>query len=170
MKHSTLRRTGFKRKAPKLTERGRRILEGTEPKIALNLGFDVDCTPLAPMPMPPPPRARMAVNLAAEPPRAEPKEVRFESEAWRRAVASLPCVLCGKVGETQAAHANRHGKGAMRKADDSLVAACCVACHHELDQGKTMTRDERRAELDRAIVLTVKALARAGMLIVKENV
>ncbi len=33
-----------------------------------------------------------------------------------------------------------------------------------------MTREQRRAELDRAIVLTVKALARAGMLIVKENV
>ncbi len=166
MKRSTpLRNAGFKRKAPKLTERGRRILDGTEPRITLDFEFDVALAPLVP---PPAPRARMAVNLAAEQPRAEPKEVRFESEAWRRAVASLPCVLCGKVGETQAAHANRHGKGAMRKADDSLVAACCVACHHELDQGKTMTRDERRAELDRAIVLTVKALARAGRLSIVE--
>ncbi len=169
MKRSTpLRRTAFKR-----TERPERKAEGS-PELARALA----CLLPKPAERPrakvgallSPPRARMAVNLAAEPPRAEPKEVRFESEALRRAVASLPCVLCGKVGETQAAHANRHGKGAMRKADDSLVAACCVACHHELDQGKTMTRDERRAELDRAIVLTVKALARAGMLIVKENV
>lgn len=142
MKRSApLRNTGFKRAA--LPVREQRVIEYT-------------------------PRPRevvkpVAVLLATKP---VPKEVRFESEAWRRAVASLPCVLCGKVGETQAAHANRHGKGAMRKADDSLVAACCVACHHELDQGKSMTRDERRAELDRAIVLTVKALARAGLLVI----
>lgn len=91
------------------------------------------------------------------------KTERWESVPWRKAVADLPCVLCGKVGETQCAHRNE-GKGMGMKTDDCLTAALCVACHSEIDQGPGLTRDQRRERLDRAILMTVQALARAGRL------
>lgn len=105
---------------------------------------------------------RMAANLHADPPRSDPKDEPFRSEAWLRAVRSIPCVFCG-APQVQAAHANID-KGMGTKVDDCLSAALCPAEHAEIDQGKGMTRDERRARMDRAIVLTVRALARAGKL------
>lgn len=92
--------------------------------------------------------------------RADPQ---FRSRAWMAAVASLEfCVLCGRHG-VQVAHRNE-GKAKGRKTDDCLTAAICPTCHVEIDQGKTMSREERRATMDRAIVLTVRALVMAGKL------
>jgi hypothetical protein len=110
-------------------------------------------------------RARMASDLGAEAPRPVPRETVHRSEAWRRAVAELPCVICGAHG-TQAAHRNV-GKGLAQKTDDALTASLCPTCHAGIDQGAAMTRDQRRAEMDRAIVLTVRELARAGRLMVE---
>lgn len=44
------------------------------------------------------------------------------------------------------AHSNqqRHGKGMGHKADDCFHAAACHACHAELDQGRKLTKVERR--------------------------
>jgi hypothetical protein len=79
------------------------------------------------------------------------------------AVASLEsCVLCQTYG-VQVAHRNE-GKAKGRKTDDCLTAALCPKCHTEIDQGKDMTREDRRATMDRAIVLTVRALVMAGKL------
>lgn len=89
------------------------------------------------------------------------KDSRHESEAWRRAVASLPCVLCGKQGDTQCAHRNE-GKGMGLKTDDALTAALCTTCHGEIDQGSQHTRAQRRERMDKAILLTLRELARAG--------
>jgi len=89
------------------------------------------------------------------------KERTFRSEKWLRAVASLPCVLCYREGATQAAHRNE-GKGMGIKAHDCWTAALCVSCHSEIDQGKDMTRDERRSRMDRAILMTLAELAQAG--------
>jgi hypothetical protein len=50
----------------------------------------------------------------------------------------------------------------LGKADDCLTAALCPTEHAEIDQGRDMTRDERRAKMDRAIVLTLQALVRRG--------
>lgn len=83
----------------------------------------------------------------------------FRSEKWLRAVASLDCVLCQTEG-TQAAHRNE-GKGMGVKVDDCLTAAICPECHREIDQGKSYTRDQRRAEMDRAIVLHAAAIGAA---------
>lgn len=91
------------------------------------------------------------------------KESTHRSEAWRRAVASLPCVLCHQPGRTQCAHRNE-GKGMGLKVDDALSAALCDACHSEIDQGGTLTRDERRERMDRAILLTIQRLAREGLI------
>jgi len=59
-------------------------------------------------------------------------------------VASLNCQNCGHY-QSQAAHSNWHGgKGRGIKASDNYVAALCQACHHDVDQGNELTKDERQ--------------------------
>src|SRR5690606_7474331 len=94
--------------------------------------------------------------LTHDPP-APPTEVQdmiHRSEAWLQAVRSIgACVLCGRPG-VQAAHRNEL-KGMGIKADDSATAALCPDCHRHIDQGSVYPLDQRRAIMDRAIVLTV---------------
>lgn len=90
------------------------------------------------------------------------KQPRYESEPWIRAVASLHCVRCFREGATQAAHRNE-GKGMSMKTDDCWTAALCVDCHREIDQGKTMSRAEKREAMDTAILMTLRELARKGL-------
>lgn len=111
-----------------------------------------------------PTAAVMAARLDLEQSAATEKESRFYSEAWRRAVASIPCVLCGRWNETQAAHRNEGKAGGKKLMDDCWTAALCTTCHAGIDQGKDFTRDERRQRLDFAILLTIRSLARAGKL------
>jgi hypothetical protein len=86
-----------------------------------------------------------------------------EERKWFAAVASLEyCVLCGKWG-IQVAHSNRD-RGMSQKSAPWLTAAICLEEHHEIDNGKHMERAERRALMDRAIVLTHDALIRNGRL------
>lgn len=61
-------------------------------------------------------------------------------------VASLPCQNCGLEGQTQAAHSNLsiHGKGRSIKASDEYTVALCFACHHDLDAGHSLTKDEKQ--------------------------
>lgn len=92
-----------------------------------------------------------------------PKPLTFRSEKLRRAVAELPCVCCGRVGLTQAAHANQ-GKGMSIKASDAMIAALCVTCHSDLDTGGAMTKAERRAFEHEVIAKTYIALIEAGLL------
>lgn len=87
----------------------------------------------------------------------------FRSEAWRRAVASLPCVSCMREGETQAAHANHLGKGMGLKVSDAWTVPLCVACHAEFDQGKSYTKQSRRDMMDRWLILTIDRLASEGL-------
>lgn len=136
-----MRRTGFKRRQPARPAKQTDYVPAARPVVA----------PVAALPVT----------------RPVPKDGRFESEAWRRAVAALPCVFCGRHG-TQAAHRNE-GKGMGMKADDSLTAALCAEHHAAIDQGMDMTREQRRSEIDRAIVLTVRELARRGVLIVRDR-
>ena len=77
------------------------------------------------------------------------KAAPVRSEALRRAVASLPCVICGMPGYSQAAHGSE-GKGMGIKACDlTLFPACCDrpgvrGCHSQLDQGALFTKAVRR--------------------------
>lgn len=83
--------------------------------------------------------------------------------AWFAAVATLEsCVLCYRWG-VQVAHSNRD-RGKSQKSAPWLTAALCPYCHHEIDNGKTLSQDARRALMDRAIVLTHDALARRGVI------
>ena len=90
----------------------------------------------------------------------------YRSTRWLKAVREIECcVLCGKYG-VQAAHRNE-GKGFGLKVDDCLTAALCPECHARIDNGEDMSREERRAEMDRAIVLTLKQLANGGRLSIR---
>ena len=76
-----------------------------------------------------------------------PKSQPVRSEAYRRAVASLPCVICGIAGQSQAAHGSGAGtavcKGMGLKSCDLTCFAACVTCHHQLDQGALFTKAVR---------------------------
>lgn len=86
----------------------------------------------------------------------------YRNKKWLAAVGSIEqCVLCGAWG-TQVAHRNE-GKGMGMKADDSASAALCMSCHFEIDNGKNLTRDERRQLMNKAVVLTVIQLTRQGL-------
>ena len=88
----------------------------------------------------------------------------YRSRKWLAAVGQLEqCVLCGAFG-VQVAHRNQ-GKGMGMKVSDALTAAICPSCHHEIDNGTTLTRDERRERMDRAIVLTIERLAERGLVV-----
>ena len=85
---------------------------------------------------------------------------------WFEAVASInQCVLCGTYG-VQVAHRNE-GRGMGQKSLPCNTAALCPACHHEIDNGHTLSKEERRARMDRAIVLTHEAMAKNGRLEVR---
>ena len=87
---------------------------------------------------------------------AEPvnKDAPVRSEAYRRAVASLPCIHCKAPGYSQCAHSNS-GKGAGIKASDLDSFPLCTVhpgadgrlvqgCHENFDQGALFTKAVRR--------------------------
>lgn len=101
-------------------------------------------------PSPPPTRGRGGVMARIAGPAAPVlKDEPLRSEAYRRAVASLPCVICGIAGYSQAAHGSE-GKGMGIKASDlELFPACCDrpgvrGCHPQLDQGALFSKAVRR--------------------------
>lgn len=90
-----------------------------------------------------PRHAMVSMVLHASAPVPKPRPVR--SEAYRRAVAQLPCIFCGITGYSQAAHANT-GKGAGIKTSDLTCFPACACrpgvrgCHSLLDQGALYPR------------------------------
>lgn len=91
-----------------------------------------------------------------------PKAPEHRSEAWRKAVAALPCVVCMREGMTQAAHLNHRGKGMALKAPDCYTIPMCVECHREFDAGTRWTRNEKRELGDEWLIQTVLTLASTG--------
>ena len=92
---------------------------------------------------------RVPEPVASAPAARVEKSAPVRSEAYRRAVASLPCVICRVPGYTQAAHGSE-GKGmALKACDLTLFPACCdrpgvQGCHAKLDQGALFTKAVRR--------------------------
>jgi hypothetical protein len=82
-----------------------------------------------------------------------PKAHPVRNEAYRRAVASLPCVICGVPGYSQAAHGSGVGTGAskgmgIKACDTKLFPACSDrpgvrGCHSQIDQGAMFTKAAR---------------------------
>ena len=83
----------------------------------------------------------------------------IRSKKLLKLVAGLDCQACGSGNMVQAAHTN-WGGGKCRgiKADDNLVAALCLQCHYEIDQGVKLTKQERQDKWQKAHQKTVSAL------------
>lgn len=84
-------------------------------------------------------KARMVVPV--------PKSDPVRDESYRRWIASLPCINCGQVGMSQAAHGPSLGRGI--KADDRTCVPLCAdayggqGCHSKADQYILFDRSER---------------------------
>ena len=75
-----------------------------------------------------------------------------------KSIIEAPCMHCGiSDGTVVAAHSNqlRDGKGRGIKAHDYRIAALCYTCHHELDQGNKLSKQERVDMWEAAHRLTV---------------
>ena len=94
-----------------------------------------------------------------------PKFHYFRSKKHLKNVASLPCQVCGLEGSTQAAHSNqaKHGQGRGIKASDEYTAALCFRHHFLLDQGQSLTKEERVDMWDKAHQKTIEALLDRGL-------
>jgi len=67
------------------------------------------------------------------------------------------CIWCGaQDGTVVWAHSNlgEHGKGMGIKAHDCMGMLLCSICHHQLDQGFLLDREEKREMIYRLICKT----------------
>ncbi len=89
-----------------------------------------------------------------------PKFKYFRSKKHLKNVASLACQHCGLEGSTQAAHSNqlKHGKGRGIKASDEYTAALCFKDHFLIDQGSSLTKEERIDMWEKAHRKTIERL------------
>ena len=81
----------------------------------------------------------------------------YRDRGWMDLTYAFPCHLnipgvCEGGASGEPAHSNdsKHGKGGSIKAHDCYVVPACRACHREFDQGKSMTRTEKRELWERA--------------------
>ena len=87
--------------------------------------------------------ATMGLGTRAAAPIQKAAPVR--SEAYRRVVASLPCIACGIQGYSQAAHLPPEAKG-MKQSDLLTFPLCCTrvgipGCHQDYDQYRLFPRE-----------------------------
>jgi len=82
----------------------------------------------------------------------------YRSKKLLEAARNRPCVLCGAVGTTIAAHSNslEHGRGIGHKAPDYMAAYLCQICH-DLADGRAgqLSKAEKRDMWFRAWTRTV---------------
>ena len=88
-------------------------------------------------------RAPQPVAIAPAAPIAKANPVR--SQQYLRAVAGLPCIVCGIQGHSQAAHLPPEAKG-MKQSDLLTFPLCCTrvgmpGCHQDYDQYRLFPRD-----------------------------
>ena len=127
-------------------------------------------TPVAPaLPVAPLARPANYASAAARAP-ARSKSTPLRSEAYRRAVAALPCIHCGIAGHSQHAHANA-GKGLGLKTDDRAGFPLCAprpgieGCHARFDQYRLLPggRDAHAAAGERWAACTREVIERSGL-------
>lgn len=89
----------------------------------------------------------------------------FRSKKILELMREVPCGACGtNDGTVVAAHRNE-GKGMGLKVSDALVAPLCFSCHRYLDQGKDMTREERRDFWNRAYINGIQYMIENDLLV-----
>ncbi len=84
-----------------------------------------------------------------------------------QAARTEPCQFCFKQdGTTVAAHSNQqmHGKGMGIKASDEFVAFLCYSCHTAIDQGRALSKSDRRQMWQIAHERTRQILIDRGLL------
>jgi len=94
----------------------------------------------------------------------------YRNKKLTDAARGQPCMNCGADdGTIVAAHSNqsRHGKGMSIKAHDCFVAFLCHRCHHEIDQGSKLSKEERIDLWQRAHEATLLHLFKTNRLVVK---
>ena len=85
-------------------------------------------------------------------------------------VRESPCQHCGiQDGTIVAAHSNqlRDGKGRGLKSSDARIAALCYRCHSDLDQGKSLSKDQRVEMWESAHRATIGWLFENGHIVIK---
>lgn len=94
-----------------------------------------------------------------------PKHDYIRSKELMRNAREIPCQHCGADdGTVCGAHTNwGGGKGKSVKADDNLIASLCFDCHAELDQGKTLDKEQRKDMWFSAHIKTVQKLNGLGL-------
>ena len=91
----------------------------------------------------------------------------FRNKKLLELMRECPCGNCGiDDGTVIAAHRNE-GKGMGIKVSDALVAPLCWGCHYILDQGKQLSREERRDYWNRAYINGMQYLIENKMLVIK---
>ena len=88
---------------------------------------------------------RLPEPVASAPAAQVAKAAPVRSEAYRRLVASLPCIACGIQGYSQAAHLPPEAKG-MKQSDLLTFPLCCTrvgipGCHQDYDQYRLFPRE-----------------------------
>lgn len=116
-------------------------------------------------------RVGLAALISQDEPSCAPieKENAIHHEGYRRLVASLPCMWCGRQGRSNHAHENE-GKGKGLKLDDRRAMPLCVddmgksGCHTAFDQYALIDGGrETHVELGRAMAAkTRKIIMDAG--------
>lgn len=91
----------------------------------------------------------------------------YRNKTLTEIVRDLPCMHCGRIDGTVCAAHRNEGKGMGVKVSDALIAALCHRCHYELDNGKDLSRDERRDMWNRAYVKTMQYLIEKEYLVLK---
>lgn len=71
-----------------------------------------------------------------------------------------PDATCEPCHSNQA----KHGKGGAMKAHDCFVVPGCRSCHVELDQGRTMSKDEKREAWDAAYLEFLPEWFKSGII------
>jgi hypothetical protein len=86
-----------------------------------------------------------------------------------KALRDCPCSHCGaNDGTIVAAHRNQ-GKGMGIKVSDALVTPLCYVCHTSLDQGKDLSREERREMWDQAYIRGIQYMIENEILVLNGN-
>jgi hypothetical protein len=94
----------------------------------------------------------------------------YRNQKLLEAVRESPCQHCGRSdGTVVAAHSNqsRDGKGRSLKASDAAIAALCYNCHNQIDQGPTLSKQERIDIWENAHRKTMRWLIEEGYLVVR---
>lgn len=120
-----MKRTGFRSRAPRREQR--------------------DPDRLRSVPTVTPGAFRAPQPVATTPAEPVTKDAPVRSGAYRRAVASLPCIACGIQGYSQAAHLPPEAKG-MKQSDLLTFPLCCArvgipGCHQDYDQYRLFPRE-----------------------------